>query len=59
MSAPDIELEKQTKRHRPSLMGIAAAIAMVVAVVVILSLTTNIWGSDVPAPLPAGATLAE
>ncbi|MBM2291329.1 hypothetical protein JQX09_05385 [Sulfitobacter pseudonitzschiae] len=30
MSASDTQLEKQTKRHKPSLLGIGAAVAIAV-----------------------------
>ncbi|ASM72718.1 hypothetical protein [Sulfitobacter sp. DFL-23] len=40
MSASDTKIEKQTKHHKPSLLGIAAAVALaVVACVAIL-----MWG---------------
>ncbi len=34
MTAPDTQIEKQVKRHRPSLIGIAVALAIVVGLIV-------------------------
>ncbi len=57
MSAPETNVEKQTRRHKGPLIGIAVAIAFVLAVIVALSMTSSDEEVDLPddASLDAGA----
>jgi hypothetical protein len=54
MSAPDTQIERQAKRHRPSLLGIATAAGAVGIVVLVLSLWPRPLAED--PELPATTT---
>jgi hypothetical protein len=60
MSAPETNVEKQTRRHKGPLIGIAVAIAFVLGVVVALSMSTSGEEVDLPdeASLGAGVPVA-
>lgn len=60
MSAPETNVEKQTRRHKAPLVGIALAIAFVLGVVVALSMATSDEEVDLPdeASLRTGAPMA-
>lgn len=52
MTAPDTNVERQARRHRPSLFGIFAALAAVAVIIVIAA----IWPSpeeEISDPAPA------
>ena len=60
MSAPDTNVEKQTRRHRPSLGGIAFAVAVAAILLAGYIFMIASGGSDEAedAPAPAAATEA-
>lgn len=41
MSAPETNVEKQTRRHKGPLVGIAVAIAVVIAALVVISMISG------------------
>lgn len=53
MSAPDTNIEKQTKRHRPAIYGILAALMVAACAVIVF----NLWGG-VPSDEQAAPTTA-
>ena len=56
MSAPDTNVERQKKKHKPSLLGIGAAAVFGVTMIVILSLVVfNKADEDEMSDLPATA----
>jgi len=53
MSAPDTNTRKQTRRHRPALLGIAAAVAVAVVVAVVALVVPRIPADEQATPVPA------
>ena len=60
MSAPKTNIEKQKRRHRVPLIGIAASIAAVIVFAIVIWSRTSENADDVPQPAvndpPAAAT---
>ncbi|MGR3513524.1 MAG: hypothetical protein ACU0GG_12250 [Paracoccaceae bacterium] len=50
MSAPDTNIERQARRHKPSLAGITTAGGAVVIVVLVLALWPDPLADDAPLP---------
>lgn len=59
MSAPDTEVEKQTRRHRPSLVGIALAVIAAIVAVAVFSLWDPVPRGEQAAPALAPAPAPE
>lgn len=56
MSAPDTNVDKQVKRHKPSLQGIAAALFLALAALVVITA----WdGIPRPEQAAGASTVAE
>ena len=58
MSAPDTNLEKQEKRHSPSLLGIRGAMIFAVLALIVIAMFSGLFSvNDDPAePVPAAAS---
>ena len=55
MTAPDTNVEKQAKRHRPSLFGITLALGAVVLIAVLVTAFLNGDASETSQITPATA----
>ena len=54
MTAPDTNIEKQTRRHIPALMGIGTVVAAILAFILLAPLAPD--DDATPEPVPATET---
>ena len=47
MSAPDTNVEKQQKQHRPAILGIKAAVAFALTLLAVLIVWTFVQGQEI------------
>lgn len=59
MSAPDTNVERQARRHKPSLWGIAIAIAVAAIVAAVALLSSGVPGEDQAAGVPAATSASQ
>ena len=53
MSAPDTNLERQTRRHKPSLWGITAVLALAATFAVVAMMSEGVPADEQAAGVPA------
>lgn len=56
MSAPDTNIAKQTRRHRPALYGIAAAVVIAAGAAVVFFGSEDLTPEEQAAPALVGGT---
>jgi hypothetical protein len=55
MSAPDVNIEKQARRHRPALWAIAATVTVIIAFVIAAASMPEVDDAAPETVLPAAA----